>query len=127
MQFLFECSEEGDEPGLGWFSGSVLRFDDGVGQPKVPHIGWNDVRVLADSCLFAGIESAADFYFVHSYYVPLASEAGRATPGVCHYGVDFAAACERGNIFACQFHPEKSQLAGMKLLQNFLAIEPERA
>lgn len=127
MQFLLEGSEEDEEPGLGWLEGRVRRFPQGPEAPKVPHIGWNDVSLPAESRLFAGIEPATDFYFVHSYYLPTDCEAARAKAGLCTYGLAFLAAFERDNLYACQFHPEKSQLAGMKLLQNFLVDEAERA
>ena len=127
MQFLLEGSEEDDEPGLGWLPGRVRRFPDAEGDPKVPHIGWNEVEIPEGSQLFDGIEPATDFYFVHSYYLPLETAGKRDTVGRCAYGLDFLAAFERGNLHACQFHPEKSQLAGMKLLQNFLTDASERA
>lgn len=122
MQFLLEGSEEGDEPGLGWVAGQVARFPDGPGREKVPHIGWNDVKMPSDGKLFTGIEDATDFYFVHSYYVPERQSGDYGQVGLCHYGLPFVAAFERDNLFACQFHPEKSQLAGMKMIQNFLAL-----
>lgn len=122
MQFLLEGSAEGDEPGLGWVPGRVARFPEGPGCAKVPHIGWNDIAVPSDSRLFAGIEDATDFYFVHSYYVPEASADDVACVGSCHYGLPFVAAFERDNVLACQFHPEKSQLAGMKVIENFLGL-----
>ena len=127
MQFLLEASEEGEEPGLGWFAGRVTRFANGVSGLKVPHMGWNEVSVPTAGRLFAGIEAPTDFYFVHSYFVPLESEAGRCHAGICSYGEPFVAAFERDNLFACQFHPEKSQMAGMKLIETFLSIGPEGA
>jgi glutamine amidotransferase len=119
MQFLFEGSAEGSAAGLGWFAGRVERFSSGPGRPKVPHIGWNEVDIPRSSALMAGLESPTDFYFVHSYYAPLAATATFAV-GTCDYGVRFCAALERDNIAAVQFHPEKSQLGGMKLLESFL-------
>jgi imidazole glycerol-phosphate synthase subunit HisH len=119
MQFLFDGSAEGSAAGLGWFAGRVERFPSGPGQPKVPHIGWNEVDIARSSALMAGLESPTDFYFVHSYYAPLAAT-GAFAVGTCDYGVRFCAALERDNIAAVQFHPEKSQLGGMKLLESFL-------
>lgn len=121
MQFLFEGSDEGSSAGLGWIKGRVERFASGEGRPKVPHIGWNEVEIEAGSRLMAGLRPPADFYFVHSYYVPLRDTQGIAT-AVCDYGTRFCAALETGNIAAVQFHPEKSQLAGMKLLETFLEV-----
>lgn len=120
MQFVFESSEEGTEPGLGWMKGRVSRFPDGDNFPKVPHIGWSDVRIPKPSRLLAGLESPSDFYFVHSYYVPLAQDGAAHAIGIADYGFEFAAAVERDNIGACQFHPEKSQLAGLKMIENFI-------
>lgn len=119
MQFLFEGSEEGSANGLGWVKGRVARFPAGLDQPKVPHVGWNEVEIAPSSKLMAALVSPADFYFVHSYYAPLAATDGIAS-GICDYGVRFCAALERDNIAAVQFHPEKSQLGGMKLLETFL-------
>jgi glutamine amidotransferase len=119
MQFLFEGSAEGSATGLGWFPGSVERFASGPGHPKVPHVGWNEVDIVPSSALMAGLESPTDFYFVHSYYAPLAATEAVAI-GTCDYGVRFCAALERNNIAAVQFHPEKSQLGGMKLLETFV-------
>ena len=125
LQFLLESSEESDEPGLGWLPGRVLRFPNGGdGDLKVPHMGWNEVSVPGESRLFDAIEDATDFYFDHSYYVPEEIEAAPAKVGRCGYGRSFAAALERDNLYGCQFHPEKSQMAGLKLIQNFLAVDP---
>lgn len=121
MQFLFEDSAEGDARGLGWVKGRVERFPSGPDQPKVPHVGWNEVEIAPTSKLMAALVSPADFYFVHSFYAPLAATDGIAS-GICDYGVRFCAALERDNIAAVQFHPEKSQLGGMKLLETFLQV-----
>jgi imidazole glycerol phosphate synthase glutamine amidotransferase subunit len=121
MQFLFEGSAEGSAHGLGWLEGRVERFSTGPDQPKVPHVGWNEVEIAPSSKLMAALVSPTDFYFVHSYYAPLAATDGIVS-GICAYGVRFCAALERGNIAAVQFHPEKSQLGGMKLLETALQI-----
>jgi imidazole glycerol-phosphate synthase subunit HisH len=121
LQFLFEGSAEGSAAGLGWLEGKIERFPVGPDRPKVPHVGWNEVEVSPTSALMAGLESPTDFYFVHSYYAPLSASHAIAT-GVCDYGVRFCAALERDNIAAVQFHPEKSQLGGMKLIETFLAL-----
>ncbi len=120
MQFLLDSSEEGDEPGLGWIKGMVRRFPGGRNFPKVPHIGWNDVSLPRPSRMFAGMDGG-DFYFVHSFYVAMEGEAAACASAVCDYGGPFVAALERDNIMACQFHPEKSQMAGAKLVQNFVS------
>ena len=99
----------------------ISQGESGQDQPKVPHIGWNEVEIAPMSALMAALESPTDFYFVHSYYAPL-SATQSVTTGVCDYGVRFCAALERQNIAAVQFHPEKSQLGGMKLLETFLAV-----
>jgi glutamine amidotransferase len=123
MQALFEFSEEGNVAGLGILPGTVRRFPadqmvDAKGQKlKVPHIGWNEVHQAMDHPLWAGIPDGSRFYFVHSYYV----EAGGPdlVAAFTPYPFSFASAVARGNIFAVQFHPEKSQSAGLKLLGNF--------
>jgi imidazole glycerol-phosphate synthase subunit HisH len=121
LQFLFEGSDEGVEPGLGWISGRVRRISEGNGT-KVPHMGWSEVTCPRPSRLFAELQAPIEFYFVHSYCALNVGEAARLASATCTYGDDFVAAFERENIFATQFHPEKSQLAGMKLLETFLAI-----
>jgi glutamine amidotransferase len=120
LQFLFEGSDEGTEPGLGWVSGRIRRIEgDGV---KVPHMGWSEVTCPRPSRLFAELKAPIEFYFVHSFCAPNSGEAASLASATCAYGTEFVAAFERGNIFATQFHPEKSQLAGMKLLETFLSI-----
>ena len=128
LQMLFESSEEGHVPGLGIFRGTVRRFPasgmkgaDGA-RLKVPHMGWNRVRHTCAHALWEGIADDERFYFVHSYYVDPADaalEAGRTS-----YGVDFTAAVAQDNIFAVQFHPEKSAQAGLALLGNFMRWKP---
>jgi imidazole glycerol phosphate synthase glutamine amidotransferase subunit len=120
LQMLFEGSAEGSEPGLGWLPGTVRGFARGAGAPRVPHMGWNEVRAAGADEFMAGIGLPADFYFVHSYYVPAEGAAADHAVGLCRYDVEFVAAVRRDNIAAVQFHPEKSQLAGMKLLETFL-------
>ncbi len=115
MQLVFEGSEEGPvRDGIGAIAGTVRRLPSTV---KVPHIGWNEVQVRPGSHLFAGLPEGTRFYFVHSY----AAEAGDpAVAAVCHYGMSFAAAVERDNLFGTQFHPEKSGSGGLALLANFV-------
>jgi imidazole glycerol-phosphate synthase subunit HisH len=127
LQMLFDSSEEGDVPGLGLMRGRVRRFagdmrDPGGGRLKVPHMGWNRVRQERKHALWAGIESDERFYFVHSYF-PDPGEP-EVVQGVAMYGVPFTCAVARDNIFAVQFHPEKSQSAGLRLLANFIDWNP---
>ncbi len=124
LQMLFEESEEGPTAGLGVFPGKVRRFasgqTDAKGQRlKVPHMGWNEVRQAKAHPLWAGIPDGARFYFVHSYYADPAEPDW--TAGVADYPLPFTCAIARANIFAVQFHPEKSQHAGLTLLANFVA------
>jgi len=127
LQMLFEHSEEGDVPGLGVFAGQVRRFPDermidADGQRlKVPHMGWNTVQQQAHP-MWSGIENGARFYFVHSYFVVPDDKA--LIQGTCEYGVPFTCAVARDNIFAMQFHPEKSARDGLQLLKNFVSWQP---
>lgn len=127
LQMLFAHSEEGDVPGLGVFAGEVRRFPDagmvdGDGRRlKVPHMGWNEVRQKPHA-LWAGIADGARFYFVHSYCVQPADPA--LATGTCEYGLPFTCAVGRDNIFAVQFHPEKSARDGLQLLKNFVEWHP---
>jgi len=119
-QLLFSESEEfGPCKGLNLIPGVVRRFPKEV-KLKVPHMGWNRVLHTGDLAIFDGIPSGAYFYFVHSYYPePLDGTLRVAT---CQYGVTFSAAIGKGNLFGTQFHPEKSQLWGLKLLENFVRV-----
>lgn len=123
LQILFaESEEQGPVPGLGLLPGRVVRFRPSAPSYKVPHMGWNQVlrqvRAGAEDPVLAGIPDGSYFYFVHSYYV-VPSEPGIVAL-TCEYDVSFAAAVRKDNVFACQFHPEKSQRAGLCLLANFL-------
>ena len=124
MQMLFEHGEEGDTPGLGVLGGTVPRFAPSPhGQRlKVPHMGWNEVFQIRPHPLWEGIGDASRFYFVHSFY-PAPRETS-VTAGQCVYGVRFTCAVARDNLFAVQFHPEKSQSAGLQLLHNFVHWRP---
>jgi len=112
--------EDGDTPGLGLIRTTVDRFSpDEIGANKIPHIGFDMVRSEPGSVLFSKLPEAADFYFVHSYrMLPQGLDGKVAT---CDYGIKFLAAYEHENVFATQFHPEKSQANGLMLLKNFLA------
>jgi glutamine amidotransferase len=126
LQVLFEHSEEGDTPCLGLFAGPVKRFASGLkdaqgNKLKVPHMGWNQVH-HGDHAMWDGIAQDARFYFVHSYYVqPRDAAIAQATSD---YPQPFVCAVAKGNLFAVQFHPEKSAAAGLKLLQNFINWNP---
>ncbi len=119
MQLLLEKSEEGQRLGLGYVPGEVVRFPrrDGL---KVPHMGWNEVKILRDSPIVKDLPHPPRFYFVHSYYVQCAHP--QHVVGITHYGVDFHSLIQRGHIFGAQFHPEKSHKYGMKLLENFASL-----
>lgn len=116
MQMLFEESEEfGQRAGLGFLRGRVRRFSQGL---HVPQVGWNEVRQRVRSHpLLAGIEDGSFFYFVHSYYCDALDQ--RDVLGSTDYGMDYASIVRRGRVFGVQFHPEKSQSAGLTLLRNF--------
>jgi imidazole glycerol-phosphate synthase subunit HisH len=121
LQVLFEDSEEqGPVAGLGLLAGRVVRLRPKRADEKVPHMGWNQVRVRGQSRdpLLAGVPDRAYFYFVHSYVVvPANADIVALT---CDYGGEFPAAIRKDNLFACQFHPEKSQAVGLKVLDNFV-------
>jgi glutamine amidotransferase len=118
MQVLFESSEEAPGvKGLGVIRGGVPRF---AGSMKVPHMGWNSVTIRKESPILKGIGSGDFFYFVHSYYC--APEDGSVIATTTDYGNPFTSSVETGSLFACQFHPEKSQRVGLALLQNFLTL-----
>jgi len=118
MQALFEVGHEmGEHAGLGLLAGKVTRFAQSL-SVKIPHTGWNQVEAPNDTLLFEGIESGAYVYFNHSYYCqPLNSCDVSATT---EYGIKYACAVRRENIFGVQFHPEKSQAVGLRILKNFL-------
>ncbi len=124
LQMLFEISEEGNQAGLGLLGGKVVRFpDEAVSDSgerlKVPHMGWNEVDQVRPHSLWNGIAARSRFYFVHSYY-PVPTDA-TLVAGCTTYASRFCCAVARGNLFAVQFHPEKSQAAGLRLLSNFLS------
>ena len=127
LQMLFESSEEGDTPGLAVLPGKVRRFPAELmraakdGPLKVPHMGWNQVETNGHP-LWAGIPSGSRFYYVHSYYADTPDPA--LVAGTTTYGFPFTCAAARDNIFALQFHPEKSQAAGLRLLANFVNWKP---
>lgn len=119
MQLLAsQGTEHGTHDGLGWIAGKVDRLRPSVAHCRVPHIGWNEVRVAKADGLYRGLPERPVFYFVHSYaFVP---EDDAVVSGWAEHGGEFAASLERGNIMATQYHPEKSQKHGLALLRNFM-------
>jgi len=118
MQALFEIGEEmGDHEGLGLLKGTVVKFADSL-SVKIPHTGWNQVRVKKDASLFDQVDDGAYVYFNHSYYC----QASDHTDVIAEveYGIRYACAVRRENVFGVQFHPEKSQAVGLRILKNFV-------
>jgi len=124
LQMLFEHSEEADTPGLSVLEGQVIRFPEAAmvdaagARLKVPHMGWNEVHQSEAHPMWHGIPDATRFYFVHSYFPQPARP--ELVAGYSHYPFPFCCAVARGNLFAVQFHPEKSHRAGLQLLANFV-------
>ncbi|MGN0364692.1 MAG: imidazole glycerol phosphate synthase subunit HisH [Suilimivivens sp.] len=120
LQLLFERSDESDGvKGLGLLQGEIVRIPDESGL-KVPHIGWNSLKFPNQGRLFQGISEDAYVYFVHSYYLRAKDE--NIVTATAEYGTLIHASVEKGNIFACQFHPEKSSEVGLTILKNFIGI-----
>ena len=123
MQVLARLGFEGGEyPGIGWFDAEVVRIRPSEPSLRVPQIGWNSVRYRKDSPLFKGLPSEPDFYFVHSYVMRCREK--EAIDATCDYGGVLTVTVRKNNIFASQFHPEKSQEFGLKVLENFLVWRP---
>ena len=121
LQLLFAGSEESSGvEGLHVLEGDVVRIPDKEGL-KIPHIGWNSLSLRNNGRLFAGIEDQSYVYFVHSYYLRAAD--GQIVKATTDYSTCIHASVEQGNVFACQFHPEKSSSVGLKILQNFIDIQ----
>ena len=120
LQLLFKESEESvGIKGLDLIPGAIVKIPDGEGL-KIPQIGWNSITVNPESRLFKGINDGSYVYFVHSFYLKCENESDVAAK--TYYGTEIHAAVERGNLFACQFHPEKSGETGLQILKNFLEI-----
>lgn len=122
MQMLFESSEEGSLNGLGFFKGKVKNFKSINKKIKTPHIGWNSISIENNSRILDSVESLSDFYFVHSYFVPLKNTYKNSIKSKTNYEVKFASCMEKENIFCTQFHPEKSQNSGLKIIENFIKV-----
>ena len=121
LQLLFERSDEAPGvEGLGILKGEIVRIPDGE-ELKVPHIGWNSLHLQNDGRLFRNLPEEPYVYFVHSYY--LKAEEPEIVKATTEYGVTIDASVEQGNVFACQFHPEKSSRVGLKILENFAKLE----
>ena len=121
LQLLYESSEEAPGvTGLGLLKGTIKRLPDQPGL-KIPHMGWNSLNIRKDAALFQGIEDNSYVYFVHSYY--LQAEEEEEVAATTFYSTRIHASVEKDNIFACQFHPEKSSAVGLKILENFIALE----
>ena len=121
LQLLFEGSDESQGvEGLHILDGQVLRIPDAPGL-KIPHIGWNSLELANDGRLFQGIENGAYVYFVHSYYLKAANE--QIVKATTEYSTHIHASVEQGNVFACQFHPEKSGAVGLSILKNFADLK----
>lgn len=127
LQVLFEESEESPGArGFGVFKGKVVRFPDFKEERlKVPHMGWNQVNIRKEAPVLDGVPDNSWFYFVHSYYP--APEDGSIVSVTSDYGLEFTAAVSKGNVFASQFHPEKSSDLGLKILRNFAALSGEES
>ena len=122
LQMLFEISDEGNQKGFGLLPGKVIKFkSDYKERIKIPHMGWNSVMQSNTHPMWRNIKSGSKFYFVHSYFAQTSDE--KLVVGHTEYGDNFASAVARDNIFACQFHPEKSAAIGLQLLENFISWE----
>ena len=120
LQLMFESSDEAPGvKGLGLLPGKILRIPK-KGDMKIPHMGWNDIKIKEGAKLFAGLEDHPYVYFVHSYY--LQADDPSIVAATTEYGVTIHASVEKDNIFACQFHPEKSSTVGLQILKNFIAL-----
>lgn len=120
LQLMFESSEEAPGvEGLGLLKGKIVRIPEGDGL-KVPHMGWNSLSFPKEGRLFAGIPENSYVYFVHSYYLQAEEDIVTAT---AEYGMTIHASVEKGNVFACQFHPEKSSHTGLTILKNFVELK----
>lgn len=117
-----QSSEFGKHKGLGWIEGDVIRLKPDAQNLRVPHVGWNNVNYKPNSPLFTGLPDSPDFYFVHSFY--LQCDQSNDVEATCDYGQTVTAAIKKNNIFGSQFHPEKSQDYGLKMLENFLSWDP---
>lgn len=123
LQFLAEKGfEHGEHEGFGWVKGVVKKIEPNDPECKVPHMGWNSVEVKRPSDLFQGLQSDPVFYFVHSFALEVDPSEKDVVSGIAHHGGEIVASVQKGNIHAVQFHPEKSQNAGLMVLNNFCSL-----
>ncbi len=120
MQILGNKSDEGKLPGLGWVDAEVSSFKDTNSIDILPHMGWNNIKIIKDNLLLSSIDENSIFYFLHSYYFKSYNKENIIAK--CKYGLDFTCAINSDNIYGVQFHPEKSHSFGLKILQNFSKI-----
>ena len=123
MQLMTKSSEEGTLSGLAWLDAETVKFSFGDKKLRIPHMGWNEIQIKKSDTLFNSFDNSfdeVDFYFVHSYYVKC--ENIEDVAATCNYGIEFCCSFQRENIYATQFHPEKSHKFGMKLLKNFVEL-----
>ena len=119
LQMMANSSEEGKTEGLGWIDAKVRKFDESLieGDPKTPHMGWNTIKVVSSSEIFTNVDEVRGFYFIHSYHMCLNDESDTMTTS--HFGYEFVSGINSENIYAVQFHPEKSHNNGVQVLKNF--------
>lgn len=122
MQILGDSSDEGVLPGLGWIPGHIRRIDAGTltRRPKLPHMGWNSIKLVGPSALFEGVDVEQGFYFLHSYFFDAAHK--QDVIATMSYGTELPCAVANGNVYGLQFHPEKSHANGLAVFQNFSRI-----
>lgn len=121
MELMGMTSEEGDPQGLQWLDAETVRFKIPVtDRHKIPHMGWNRIRIKKTSALMKGVEDLSEFYFAHSYHLKVNNRSDQLTE--TEYGISFTSAVERNNIFGVQFHPEKSHRTGVQVLKNFIEM-----
>lgn len=121
-QLMTQRSDEGNAKGLGWVDAETIAFDKSKlpSEIKIPHMGWNYVKIQQDNALFQNMHESPRFYFVHSYHLKMNDE--KDVWLETNYGYEFCAAFQRNNIYACQFHPEKSHKYGLRLMENFVNL-----
>ncbi len=123
MQLIAEESSEGGiNPGLAWLPFKVKKFESQGNQLKVPHVGWEEINCDETTILLKNVKKSPSVYFVHSFYLAIEDRNRKYVIATCNYGTEFAAAINHKNIFATQFHPEKSQTEGLKILENFINL-----
>jgi glutamine amidotransferase len=119
MQILGDSSDEGVLPGLGWIPGHIRRIDPATvpSRPKLPHMGWNSIKLTGNTAIFDGVDTEQGFYFLHSYYFDAVNP--NSVMATVNYGSEFACGVVDKNVFGFQFHPEKSHANGVTLFRNF--------